>query len=216
MEHSFFLLIPFFYFLRDVRKWGIPLFVLFAVVGTLRFLSFITDSMTDQRFTKDNYIESLFFWKEKNQGRWSWSKACLPYGKLITDSTVLDIPEIQTIAAETEFINPIEFEYPKNRGKKRYYAYATLDKKLVNEQDWDGIYLVVDVYKDDQTMRYYKAMPLFADKFEAQKEWKNFIYEESLEIDFLKKYDKMKIYIWNQGKKQFRLKNLKYWIKVVE
>jgi hypothetical protein len=125
VEHSLFLLIPFFYFLRDVKKWAIPLFVLFFLIGSLRYLSFVTGSMTDQRFTKENYLESLFFWTEKNKGRWNWTRATLPFGTVIKDSILIDKKEIQKIQSEDEFSNTIEFTYPTNRGKKRFYTFVT-------------------------------------------------------------------------------------------
>jgi hypothetical protein len=215
-EHAFFMLLPLFSLLPKAKKRVFSLMILALIFGSIRLILIFTNSMTDQRFTKDNYIESLYFWKSENKGRWNWTKACVPFGKILQDSVLFDSPSIQTIDSSVEFNSTIDFAYPKDRKNKRYYAYVSLDKKLLKEDNWDNVFLVIDAYKQDQSMRYYRAVPLFADKFEGKNDWSTFVFEEGTDIDCLKKYDFLRIYIWNSGKKSFQIRNVKYWVKVVE
>jgi hypothetical protein len=128
----------------------------------------------------------------------------------------LDNLAVQTLDSSLEFSSMVDFAYPKDRENKRYHTYVTLEKKLLEDENWEDVYLVIDAYKEDQSMRNYRAIPLFADKFEGKKKWASFIFEGGFDIDYLKEYDFLRIYIWNSGKKSFQIRNVKYWVKVVE
>jgi hypothetical protein len=215
-EHAFFLLLPLFSLIPKGKKILLPILLLATVFGAIRLLTYMNYGFSDQRFTKDNYHESLRFWKPENEGRWNWTKACTPFGKILEDRILLDIPTLQTLDSSVEFSSTIDFAYPKDRKNKRYYAYVTLEKMLLQEENWENVYLVIDAYKEDQSIRYYRAVPLFADKLEGKNSWSTFVFEEGTDIDCLKKYDFLRIYIWNSGRKSFQIRNVKYWVKVVE
>ena len=65
-------------------------------------------------------------------------------------------------------------------------------------------------------LRHYQSIPLYNDRFEAKKEWTKFVFEESADIDCLKQYDVVRIYIFNSAKKHFLLKNVRFKVNLYE
>ena len=80
-EHLFFLLIPIIHLKIKYRFiTSLSIFIL-TMIGFVRYYEVTSGYMTNQRFTKDNYFESLLFWKPQNAGRWNFTRSCVPFGK---------------------------------------------------------------------------------------------------------------------------------------
>ena len=72
---------------------------------------------------------------------------------------------------------------------------------------FEDVYLVIDAFSMDSSKRYYKAIPLYHDRFEAKNEWETLEFTGLIEDNF-KVYRKIKMYIWNPGRKSFKVKNI--------
>ena len=214
-ELGIFLILPILELLRKRRKIVIVGFLFCALIGTNRLYAKMSGSFNNQRFTKENYFQSLNIWNKDNFDRWSFTRACTPFGKKIEEILILSNPG-ETMVHKTDlYANTVDFQFPKDRKNKRFYVSVSLDKRNFG-QDWSDVYLVIDATSKDQKLRHYQTIPLFNDRFEARKSWVNYIFEEATDIDCLKQYDVIRIYIFNSGKQHFTLKNVAYKINVYE
>jgi hypothetical protein len=205
-EHLFFLLIPIVSLFSNYRKFVLIALCFFVLTGAIRFLELKTGYMHNQRFTKENYFESLLFWKKENKGRWNCTKACKPFGTKIMSRKLLNEPNILKIGANDEFIYPVETVLKKPRTNERFYYKVQLEKKLINSQKTESVYLVADLWNKDGTKRSYISTELFIDKFEAKTNWAKISFEGEL-LDNLQEYDFIKMYIWNQSRSTLYIKN---------
>lgn len=207
-EHFFFLFLPLVFLLT--RKGTLTLIgtATFALVGIIRYYEIRTGFMGDQRFTRANYLPSLAFWKKENENRWNFTRSCVPFGKLIDEKWLLNDPDARQVNATDEFVYGAEAAFPRPRTHERFSYRVELEKEITGSTI-DGVMLVIDAYSKDNAKRYYKTTDLFNDRFEGQGKWsENLIFEGHIH-DYLQEYDFVKIYIWNQGKKTFRLRNVK-------
>lgn len=206
-EHLFFLLIPVVYFAVNFPKWlvisGLTIVTLY---GGIRYWELQTDFISDQRFTSANYLTSLKFWKKENSGRWNFTRSTVPHGKLKQSELLLHLAQIQEVKATDDFSIGVESALLKPRTNERLYYRVNLDKKQ-REDRFEGVYLVIDAYTKDQKKRYYKAVDLFNDRLEGRENWAHLQFEGQI-YDNFQEYDFVKFYIWNQGKKNFLVKDV--------
>ncbi len=213
-EHGVFLILPIFELLKHWKKWVALSFVLFALIGTNRLYASLTGIFVNQRFTKQNYLESLNIWDKKNHDRWNFTLACAPFGKKVEEINLnSNFAEIEVKPTDL-YINTVDFNFPVDRKNKRFYVTVDIEKKNF-EADWSDVFLVIDAHSKDEKLRHYQAIPLYNDRFEAKNHWTKFVFEESSDIDCLQQYDVIRIYIFNSGKKHFMLKNVQFKINVV-
>ena len=67
----------------------------------------------------------------------------------------------------------------------------------------------MDAYNSkDLNKRFYLANEMYNDKNDKPNSWKKFVLE-TLISDCFQEFDTIKIYIWNQSKKEFYIKNVK-------
>lgn len=206
-EHLFFLLIPIIHLKIKYRFiTSLSIFIL-TMIGFVRYYEVTSGYMTNQRFTKDNYFESLLFWKPQNAGRWNFTRSCVPFGKKNTESILLNEPKMKVIKMDDEFFYTVEAPLVKPRTNERFAYRVELEKKITDEK-LEGVYLVVDAYNKEKSKRFYKSVELFNDKFEGRKNWKKIIFEDQI-LDNFQEYDFVALYFWNQSKKTFFIRNCK-------
>lgn len=209
-EHIAFLLIPVFLWLTQLKKnYAIPLLILFVLAGAIRFFEIKSGAIGDQRFVSGRaYFSSLAFWGEQNQQRYNFGRSCVPFGKMVDEKLVLSQIESFNFSADNLFGLSNEIELPTITKDDRYYYRVNMDK-WQNNADFNEVYLVIDAFSKDMTKRYYKAIPLYHDRLEAKQSWKTLEFTGLIEDNF-KIYQNIKMYIWNPGKKLFKLKNVRY------
>lgn len=208
-EHMVLLTLPLLFLLKKQAKLALTGLVLFAFLGAIRLYTFSINQVVYQRFTKENYLSSLLFWDNQNEGRWYFTRACEPHGDVVESWELLNQNEETVFQPSDEFKLTAEFTFPKHRNGERYFVRAELDKQCLDSQPFEQVYFVIDAYKEGLSHRYYKAMDLYNDKLEGKNNWKSLIFETQV-YDFLDEYDQLKVYIWNPGKKQFKLKNVRF------
>ena len=214
-EHAVFLILPIFELLRNWKKWVAISFVFFGLIGANRLYASLTGIFVNQRFTKQNYIQSLNIWDKKNHDRWNFTLACAPFGKKVEEINLTsNLSEIEVKPTDL-YISTVDFNFPSDRKNKRFYVTAELEKKIF-DADWSDVVLVIDAHSKDEKLRHYQAIPLYNDRFEAKNTWTKFLFEESSDIDCLKQYDVIRIYIFNSGKKHFMLKNVQFKINLYQ
>lgn len=206
-EHFFFLFIPLFYLISKYRRFSMISLGILGVIGIIRFQEIKTGFMGDQRFTKQNYLPSLVFWKKENDNRWNFTRSCIPFGDKIGEDLLLNQAEIKQVTSQDEFICGVEKPLHQPRSNEKFYYHVELEKQI-SEPKLDGVMLVIDAYTKDERKRFYRTTDLFNDRFEGFGKWIPLVFEGHIH-DYLQEYDFVKIYIWNQGKKNFRLRNVK-------
>lgn len=212
-EHFFFLFLPLVYVVLSFRKLAFIGFSFLMVIGIIRFFENTSGYMGDQRFTKQNYLRSLQFWKAHNHGRWNFTRSCVPFGKMTDAYLLLNQAEAKEVKPEEEFTFTLEKKLSKPRGNERFYYKVELEKRIT-ERSLEGVMLVIDAYKADNSKRYYRAVDLFNDRYEGENgEWVPLIFEGQV-YDYLQEYDFIRVYIWNQGKKSFSIQKIKMTLEV--
>ena len=206
-EHMFFLTLPIYHFFNFIsnQKIRIGILAIFGVISIIRYVERTTNFMADQHFTYKNYFASLVFWDSQNKNRWNFTKSCVPFGKKVESKLILSDASVHNINSNDEFIFTAVDTLSKNRSNERYYYTVTLDKKI--EDNIEGVLLVVDGSSFDFKSRYYKSIDLFNDRFEGQKDWKKLEFEGIVHDNF-QQFEKVAIYIWNQGKRNFKIRNI--------
>jgi hypothetical protein len=169
----------------------------------------------NQRFTKQNYIESLNIWNPKNHDRWSFSFACEPFGKKTEEIVLFSNPAEFEVNSTDLYLNTVDFSLPLDRKDKRFYVTAMLEKQNF-DADWSEVFLMIDAHSKDEKLKHYLGVPLYNDRFEGKNTWTKFVFEESADIDCLKQYDVFRVFIFNRGKKHFKLKNVQFKINVYQ
>lgn len=212
-EHLAVLILPLFFLLKSRPKLVYAGLIAFACIGSVRLYNHLSGRMSDQRFTKENYVASLAFWETKNAGRWYFTRSCEPHGSVILEQELFAQPEIHEVKAEEEFLFTASYPFPEKRRGARYYVRVTLDKKVVSPEPFENVFLVIDAAKEGVNHRFYKSIDLFNDKEEGRGEWKSLVFESQV-YDFLEEYDQFTVYIWNAGKHRFQLKNVHYSLQV--
>lgn len=214
-EHGVFLILPIFELLKHLKKWVVVGFVFFALIGTNRLYASLTGIFVNQRFTRQNYLESLNIWNKKNHDRWNFTLACTPFGKKVEEINLSSNSAEIEVKPTDLYVNTVDFNFPSNRKNKRFYVSVDIEKKNF-EADWSDVFLVIDAHSKDEKLRHYQAIPLYNDRFEAKNQWTKFVFEESSDIDCLQQYDVVRIYIFNSGKKHFKLKNVQFKINLYQ
>ena len=206
-EHLLFLTLPIYSFLNanSYKKMRISIFMFLGVVSVIRYVEKTTGYLSDQRFTKDNYFASLNFWDKGNKNRWNYTKSCIPFGEKVESKIILADSSVQLISSKDEFLFTAVDTLSENRTNERYYYSVSLEKKI--DDNSDGVLLIVDGSSFDLKNRYYKSIDLFNDRFEGKDEWKKIEFEGIIHDNF-QQFQKVAIYIWNQGKRNFKIRNI--------
>jgi hypothetical protein len=183
------------------------LLISIAFFSLIRYFEKTTDFMVDQRFTASNYFESFVFWKPLNKNRWNFTKSCEPYGEKIKSKELLNDASVRFFNEKNEFIYTVLDTLAQKRTCERYYYKVSLEKQI-QDSSFDGVMLVIDATSYDLKHRFYKTVDLFNDRLEGKNHWEKLEFEGIVHDNF-QEYQKVLIYIWNQGKKKFKIRNFK-------
>ncbi len=203
----FFLVIPVLNLYEKYKKITLIILILLGLIGIIRYFERVTNFMGDQHFTSQNYFSSLQFWNNHNKARWNYTRSCIPFGKRISNKTLLEDSQIHTINENDEFYFTVSDILQKPRTSERYYYRVELEKQT-EEKYFEGVMLIIDASNGDFSKRYYKSVDLFNDRYEGKDKWVKLAFEGQI-LDNFQEYDQVKIYIWNQGKKSFKIRNCK-------
>jgi len=204
-EHLFFLVLPIFYLNEWKPKFTLAIISLCAALGIVRYIEYTSGYMINQRFTKENYVKSLAFWKPWNFDRWAFTQSVEPFGRRIFERELLVQPNEIKVDETMEYIHSIEVALPKNHLDTRYFVKVYLDKKIEGKSLQD-VFLIKDATSTTSERRCYLSLPLWNDKLEGQKEFVSLELSEAIPDNF-SEYDRVKIYIWNKSKSKFSIKN---------
>ncbi|HLP54053.1 MAG TPA: hypothetical protein VK151_03455 [Fluviicola sp.] len=207
VEHLFFLLLPVFLAVERKKLLAFGFVGVCALVGGIRFWEISTGFMVNQRFTKESYFTSLQFWKAENEGRWNFTKSCVPFGNKSAETVLLDQPFEQSILSTSEFLFTVDHMLPLKRTNERYYLRVQLEKQI-GKKRFENVFLVIDASSSKTKKRYYKSVDLFNDREEGRDGWVKLEFEVQIH-DYLQEYETVRLYIWNQGRQEFRLRNVK-------
>ena len=212
-EHVIFILIPMIYLFNEWKKSLIIVFTVLTSLGIIRLAEKKSGFMSDQRFTTNNYFESLKFWKLENENRWQTLQALPPYGTLITQKELVS-SEYAMIDSMNEFAHGAEVDLKNFPKDARYFINAEFDKKWIKGNS-DNAFFVIDIYSSVTNKRNYLAIPLYHDKLEDNGKWVHLKIQDHA-VDNFYEFDKLKCYIWNSNRSKFELRNFKCELRVYE
>ena len=205
-EHLFFLLFPIILLVQKHKKIGFIMLIIFALLGFNRFYQFRERIIPVQRFSSDTYFKSLFHYQ--NNERFQFTRSCKPIGSLVKTRIIFEQKEKKLITPKDEFGLGAQLAINEKNSAKSYFITIELDKK-VSKTPFSNVLLAIDASDKDSDKRFYHTFELYNDQLEAKDDWKHLIFEQKLD-DYEKEYNEIKIYIWNKGKKEFEVKNIKY------
>jgi len=206
-EHLLFMILPLMFLLKKKRKLILPILGLLLIVGAIRITLYNTESMTNQRFTKSNYIASLAFWNESNFDRWNFTLSCQPFGEKIKETTLFESAAVQEVTTKDIYLCGGRMDLDQPRTNERFYYRVELEKR-VTKAPLENVSLVIDASNSKTGEIYYLAVPLYNDKLEGVNDWAPLVFQGQI-LDNFQKYDQLKIYIWNRDGKEFELRNVK-------
>ncbi|MFT6443044.1 MAG: hypothetical protein ACJASM_002602 [Salibacteraceae bacterium] len=206
-EHLIFILLPLFTLLQKRKVWTYSFIGLFFIVGLIRISTFNSGFMVNQKFTSKNYFVSLAFWKDANFDRWAYPKSCHPFGERTKELVLREQKGELQINSNDLFNLSGKATLPLPRTTERLYFRVVLDK-MTTDVPLEDVLLVVDARNEKTGASYYRAVPLHNDRLEGVNEWAHVEFE-SLIPDNLQTLESLNIYIWNKGRKQFKIKNFK-------
>lgn len=209
-EHLFFLIIPVILFVARYPKIALFACIGFAFLGILRYDQFSTGKFGNQRFTPKSYMSSLQFWKRSNDNRFQFTLSSTPYGKRIEHDVIYFRRQEEEINPFGEFYCNASKKLDLPRTTERYYYDIELEKKL-SVDGLSEVYLVIDAYNKDETRKFYQAIEIFNDRYEAINDWKKLRFQGLIHDNF-QEYEEVKFYIWNPTGKWVDLKNIKFTI----
>lgn len=206
-EHLIFIILPLLLLVGRKKTWVYSLLGVFLIVGLIRISTFNSGYMVSQRFTSSSYFESLAFWNANNFERWNYSNSCAPFGDQLSSKVLREQTAEFQIGPNDLFNLPGKSELHLPRTNERFYFRVELDKQT-KDLPLEDVSLVVEAKNTDTGELYYYANPLHNDKLEGINEWAHLEFE-GLIPDNLQKFNQVKIYIWNRGKKEFKVRNFK-------
>jgi hypothetical protein len=104
-----------------------------------------------------------------------------------------------------EFGGDVVFELPNLSPYTNLFLEYNFEKMRISETPFDAVYMVVDGVNEQGETIFYEAHELYHIRSEAFNEWKPLQMSLQLPKDNIKSF---KIYIWNQGKQVFSVKNI--------
>ncbi|GAB5417563.1 MAG: hypothetical protein Crog4KO_08350 [Crocinitomicaceae bacterium] len=208
-EHSFFLLIPLIEVFKTRKKILWSSLIVCALLGAIRYGSYVSGYMIDQRFTSKNYFSSLVVWKSDNYNRWRYANSVVPFGERIHEAILEYQTNTSKVTADDEFVHSVTYKTPQNRTNERLYFRVWLDKK--SNKPLENVSLVVHAIDNDSPFTHYHAIPLYNDRLEGINDWASLSFSGQIP-DHFNDFEKVKIYIWNQGKETFELRNVRIFI----
>lgn len=205
-EHIIFLIIPLFYLLEKKPKIVVGTLVFFTLIGGIRYQAYTTGFMVDQRFTAKNYVPSLNIWNSENADRWQFPRSVNPFGERIKEQIILERTEILAVDATTEFALDAGMAIPNDRTKEILFYRVSMEKRV--KKPLTDAFLVIHASNEDGSEIYYKAVELHNDRMEGQEDWAEISFSGQIP-DHFHQLQNVKTYLWNRGKNEFELRNIR-------
>lgn len=176
----------------------------------------ITVIYNQQRFTAYTYWKSLFDFNASIPDKYVVFANCQPYGKVV-DSKEL-VPEelrYEEFDAQKEFGQQIKYKFKDKRKNIRYFNEVHVNKQLLGDTDWREVALTFVGESADGGIVHYSSFPMYHFYKEGRKEWTVFDIQEEY-YPFADGTETMTIYIWNRGKKQFKVDDFRILFKKID
>ncbi len=107
--------------------------------------------------------------------------------------------------ASREFGGDFVYELPILSPTTNLFLEYNFEKMRISESPFNNVFMVVDGVNDKGETIFYEAHELYHIRSEAFNEWKQLQMSLQLPKNNIKSF---KIYIWNQGKQVFSVKNI--------
>lgn len=205
-EHVIFLILPLFYLMEKKPKVVVGALIFFATIGGMRYQAYANGFMVDQRFTAANFLPSLAIWNTENAGRWQFPRSVNPFGEKVNELVILNRSEKLEFNSATEFGLDAGMEISQNRTKEILFFRASMEKRV--KKPLKDVFLVVHATNENGSKVYYKAVELFNDRLEGQNDWAEISFSGQIP-DHFHEFTNVKIYLWNRGKNEFELRNIR-------
>jgi len=166
-----------------------------------------------QKFTASSFWMSLLDFKESEIDRYAPTYNCPPFGKINREDEVVPNEREFTFTKDREFGCEAHYVLPAHPKGTKYFFELTLDKKFPSGADQSDVKIVFAGQHPGNERLAYLVSPMYNAYKEGGGDWKSFRYENEMDPqqDSIRE---VKFYIWNQGFKEFEVKNVM--LKVTE
>ncbi|MFN5982621.1 MAG: hypothetical protein ACK479_04095 [Fluviicola sp.] len=174
----------------------------------MRFYQRVTQIFNHQRFTPETYWKSFFDFDNSVTDKYVNLVHPLPFGHVKTSTTLASYPKEFKFDENTEFGLNGTFNFPKNTKENRFFVTVEFEKKMTGN-DWKDIYLVIFSQNKKDSSQFYFSLPVYEYYKEAtHNDWKKITCYEEVAV-YLSPKDNVLVYLWNQKKKRFSIRNMK-------
>lgn len=188
------------------------------VLGYMGIRSYqkITVIYNQQRFTSYTYWKSLFDFNDKIHDKYAVFTNCQPYGRVIhSEELVQKALRYEEFDSRKEFGQQIKYVFKDKRKNIRYFAELHVNKQLLDNTDWRDVIITFAGESSKGEIVHYSSFPMYHFYKEAKKEWTVFDIQEEY-YPFSDGTETMTIYIWNKGKKQFKVDDFRIGLKKID
>ncbi len=214
-EHFILFFFPFIYLLKNLgRKKVIVSIIIFSILYIMmRFYQKNEGIFPRQKFTKETYWKSFLDLNSNETEKYLNLEHCFPFGEIKKTTCLKTNYTLYNFNDRKEFAFETKFNFPQKRIQNRFVVEISFKKKPLEKMNWKDIFLVTDSYSTIDNSREYTATPIYTYFEEGQGNFSSSIIHKELFVCYNQK-DFVNIYIWNQNKKKFKIKDLK--IKIYE
>lgn len=217
-EFQFLFSFPLLFSLQVIKSSTWKYTLLGLVVGYMGIRSYqkIKDIYNQQRFTPYTYWKSLFDFNDKIHDKYAVFTNCQPYGKVIhSEELVPKALRYEEFDSQKEFGQQIKYVFKDKRKNIRYFTELHVNKQLLDDTDWRDVIITFAGESKKGEIVHYSSFPMYHFYKEAKREWTIFDIQEEY-YPFSDGTETMTIYIWNKGKKQFKVDDFRILLKKID
>lgn len=206
-EFQFLFSFPLLVFLQVIRRSALKYTLLGLVLLYMGIRSYqkITVIYNQQRFTAYTYWKSILDFNDAIQDKYMVFANCKPYGKIVDSKELIQQSlRYEEFDSQKEFGQQTKYIIKDKRKNIRYFLEVHVNKQLLNDTDWRDVALVFAGESAAGEVVHYSSFPMYYFYKEGRKEWTVFDIQEEY-YPFHDGTETMTIYIWNKGKKEFKV-----------
>ena len=217
-EFQFLFLFPLLVSLQVIKSSGLKYSLLGLIMLYMGIRSYqkLTGIYNQQRFTAYTYWKSMFDFNSSVRDKYYVFANCQPYGRVVSSKEL--VPEklrYEEFDENKEFGSGTDYFFTDKSKHIRYFCEVHINKQLLDEGDWRDVNVTFVGESVTGEIVHYSSFPMYHFYKEGRKEWSVFDIQEEY-YPFFDSSHKMIVYIWNKGKKRFKVDDFRILLKKID
>ncbi len=217
-EFQFLMTFPLLFSFLVMKRVGLKFSLLVLILFYMGIRSYqkITVIYNQQRFTAYTYWKSMFDFNSAIPDKYLVFSNCQPYGKVVSYRQL--VPQkmrYEEYSDQKEFGQILSDTFKDTRKGVRYFFELHVNKQLCEDTDWRGVSVTFAGESEKKELVHYSSYPMYQFYKEGKGKWKEFDIQEEY-YPFAERSKTAIIYIWNSGKKRFKIDDFRVTIKKID